>query len=172
VIVQLTPSEMVIAATVGSQRRISAILNGRRPNYGSPTANNWGIDIEAAGAELAVAKVFGLWWNALVKNPVLKYPDVGNLQVRHTLRTEGRLIVHATEPDDDVFVLVRGCMPRYLVVGWIKGSDAKHADFWFEGDGRAAFFVWDSRLGSLTTAPFKALTALDDYQKIQQSAGQ
>lgn len=139
--VVLNRFEQMQAAHVGTMRRLLAIRRQRRDHYGRPAFDLWGMDIEAAGAELAVAKLTGCFWNALADDPASLPGDVGRFQVRYTHRPAGCLIVHRADPDLAPFVLVTGRLPSYTVRGQILGREAKQQRFWREGDGRPAYFV-------------------------------
>jgi len=146
--VRLTWSEQLTAAHVGAMRRIGAMASGRPEPYGTP-ADLWAVDIEAAAAELAVAKAVGLFWPMATRPDRNLAGDVGPFQVRHTTRENGRLILHDRDSDDAAFVLVRGSIPSFDVVGWIWGADGKDQRFRFKGDGRPAFFVPETDLVSI-----------------------
>lgn len=139
--ITLSKSEMFHAAQAGMMRRLSAINAGRDDRYGRPAHDLWGMDVEAAGAELAFAKSAGLYWQPVASNPAELPGDVGRYQVRHTHRPNGRLIVHPADPNEAVFVLVIGRLPEYRVVGGLTGRQCKREEWWVRGDGRPAFFV-------------------------------
>ena len=146
--VSLTWPEQIFAAQAGAMRRISA-MSGERPEpHGTPRCDLWGNDIESCGAEMAVAKVLGLYWQSVVRNTEDVNGDVSGVEVRSTTHPQGRLILHDADKDDAPYVLVRGQFPSYELIGWIKGRDGKREEYWFNGDGRAAYFVPDSELRS------------------------
>jgi len=141
-IVTLTWTEQFYAAQAGVMRRLSAANRKRSQPLGKPKSmGDWDKDIESCGAEAAVAKALGLYWQAVDANPHQLNGDVSGIEVRSTKRKDGRLILHTKDPDDRPFVLVRGEMPTYDVVGWIMGRDGKKMDYTSFGDGRPAFFV-------------------------------
>ncbi len=87
-------------------------------------------DIQAAGAEIAVAKALNQYWCGGVN--AFRQPDVGlNIEVRRTKYPKGKLAVRPRDHDDRPFVLVRGAIPEFEVVGWIYGFEAKQ-DRWKE----------------------------------------
>jgi hypothetical protein len=82
------------------------------------------IDIQAAAAELAVAKALNRYWVAGVNTYTM--PDVGrNIEVRCTKYPNGKLAIRDRDQDDRPFVLVRGIIPTFEIVGWIYARDAK-----------------------------------------------
>jgi hypothetical protein len=149
--VKLTGYEMLIAAQAGVMRQVEAIRRERADNHGF-AGDGWGVHIEGAGAELAVAKATGLFWEAVVKNPDALPGDVGEVQVRSTTRPDGRLIVHREDPDDTLFIFVTGKLPEYTIRGAIPSTAAKDEKFWADpAKGRPAFFVPHGALSDLST---------------------
>lgn len=166
VTVTLTWPEQLQAVIIGGMRRIGSKARCRTAPYGDPQANLWDIDIEAAGAELAVAKAMGVYWTGICGYPE-PAGDVGGLEVRSTKRMDGRLILHDRDKDDAPYILVRGAMPIYQIVGWIYGRDGKQERYLFHGDGRSAhrraYFV-----------PVEALRGMDElivHRGVQASTG-
>ena len=140
--IRLSWFEAYQAAQVGAMRRIEALKRSRPEPHGAPTSDLWGIDVESAAAELAVAKALNTFWHSLASRPEVLPGDVGSLQVRSTPLPNGCLIVHHKDESDAPFVLVTGRVPLFDVVGWILGDDAKIDRFWKDpGTGRPAFFV-------------------------------
>lgn len=145
--ITLTEYELRLAAMVGVEWNIDSIAKRRQQRYGCTIENNnWQHDIEAACSEAAVAKWRGLWWSGNVG--MLAVKDVGNVQVRHTTRPNGRLILHSRDLDDDVFVAVTGWAPVYAIHGWLRGHEGKQQQYWDDptGTGRPAYFVPQDRL--------------------------
>lgn len=124
--VTLTEAEQLFAAQSGAMRRLNAIKRRRNDRYGSPKPEMlWGIDIEAAAAELAVAKYVGMYWQSVVDDPKILPGDVGKLQVRHTTYQDGRLMIYASDKDEAPFILVRGQVPTFELAGWLYARDGK-----------------------------------------------
>lgn len=149
-VVTLSWPEVAQAATVGVWRRIHAYRRARSQPYGNPTHDLWGLDIESACAELAVAKALGRYWaGSFVGDPSSLNGDVGDeLQVRSTWRTNGCLLVHPADRDSDIFVLVVGTAPTYRLAGWTLGETAKKPQFWRDAE-RPCFFVPQSSLAPI-----------------------
>lgn len=138
--VKLTWAEAQYATFVGVQRRLRALANGRQHRYGYDGADNWTRHIEAAGSELALAKLLDRYWAD--SSAPDHAGDVGREQVRHTSRKDGRLIIHLEDANGSRFWLAIGELPTYRFVGWIVAADAKRAEWWTDpGTGRPAFFV-------------------------------
>lgn len=120
--VTLTWYEQQIAGLCGLMRAVDSLRRGRRRALfsGADLDEN---DIQAAGAEMAVAKLFNRYWRAGVDTPAL--PDVGmKFEVRRTA-SHRALLVRDSDHDDRRYVMVRGSLPSFEVVGWMLGSDAK-----------------------------------------------
>lgn len=79
---------------------------------------------------MAVAKFLCRYWLAGINT--FKDPDVApNIEVRRNTYPEGRslLKVKPTDPDARRYVLVRGQMPTFEIVGWIWGHEAKRPEW-------------------------------------------
>lgn len=149
VIVELTKIEMFSAAQAGCLRRINALCKDLPEPYGTPETGLFDNDVESCGAEMAVAKAFGMYWNTYPGEFRELPGDVANLEVRSTKHVNGCLIVHNRDKDDRPFVLVRGTMPRYEVAGWIMGVQAKKSKWIRKIRKRSAYFVPADELHSL-----------------------
>lgn len=143
--ITLSWGEIWTAAIVGCMRQISNLKDRLHHKYGANNALSWQMHIEGAMGEAAVAKLLDRWWSGALGDRTAA--DVGELQVRTTSRRTGRLIVHPGERDLDIFILVICDPPRFMVPGWIYGSDAKSELFWTDPQGgRPAYFVPQNRL--------------------------
>lgn len=137
-----TDAEVMEAAFGGAFRRVTAIKLGRvhRHAYdGEDAGGTWTMDIEAFGAEKLVARHMSRYhgWQEETDED----GDVGVIQVRHTLRRDGCLIVHPDDSDAAPFVLVVGSMPFQRIVGGIFGQRAKDPRFWRDDVRHPAFFI-------------------------------
>jgi hypothetical protein len=140
-VIQLTPPEQLLAATVGSRRRVHSIQRGHSHRHGADPKLQWDININGALGELAAAKALNVYWPASVNAPKNE-PDLPPYwQVRTAERPGSRLIVREDDADDQRFVLVVGVCPDYTVVGWILGGDAKR-DEWIEDLGGRGHPCW------------------------------
>lgn len=128
ILVTLSEEECMQAAVLGAARRIKSKTAGLRDNHGLTGGKGWDLDIEGAMAEMAMAKAMGVYFDPTVGT--FKAPDVvsrsgAGVQVRSTTRKDGRLIVRDPDPDDELYVLVISALPRFRIVGWMRGGDAK-----------------------------------------------
>jgi hypothetical protein len=144
--VKLEPYEFEMAARVGFVRRIRLTIKGFDSSYFNPNQSEaWGTDIEAACAELAVAKSLNVFWDGSVGT--FKKPDVGPYQVRHTVRHDRSLIVRPKDADDEIYIFVTGSAPQFKLRGWLRGNEAKRDQFQRNPNSQApAWFVPSSRL--------------------------
>lgn len=134
--VRLNPIEYQLAIIVGGTRRTEAMRNQRLQSYGFVARNQVSFEAEGAGAELAVAKLLGRYWNALMMHFSREDPDVEpDIQVRLRFNASRGLLVHETDPDHQRYVLVTGENASYHVVGWIEGHEAKRPE-WQGRDNR------------------------------------
>ena len=145
--IQLTHQDLLMAAQAGIYRRISALKRQRQELYGTPTGDLWGVDIEACIAEMLVSLTLDKSWRPFAQSTKDIQADVGlNIQVRHTCRKDGCLILHKYDKDDQIYVLVTGVALDQQIKGWISGADAKHEKFWNTKVPRPAYFVSQSVL--------------------------
>jgi hypothetical protein len=148
-------NEVAVAAIVGLRRHLEAVRAARADAFGRTDDDGWSDHIEGACGEIAVAKAFGVYWAPSV-NTFRCGGDVGRWQVRTRSRADYELLVRASDPDEAAFVLVRGRAPRFEIIGWILGRDAKRQEWVKTYGGRPpAFFVPDEKLQpmELATAP-------------------
>lgn len=139
--VRLTWSEVRLAAEVGISRQIRRLYNGSAQTFGAKPDEAWERHITGALGELATAKYLGRYWGGVTDQT--GPGDLGDgLEVRHTRRNDGRLIVHDTDPDTAAIYLATGCEPVFNIRGWILAGDAKRPHYWTDpGTGRPAYFV-------------------------------
>ena len=84
---------------------------------------------ESLGAEMVVARYFGLDYDVNVSNGK-RNADVGKgLEVKWTSYTNGSLIIYPNDRAEDVAVLVVGRSPEYFVVGWLPVQMAMQKHF-------------------------------------------
>lgn len=105
--------------------------------------NDFTSDLWGSIGELVIAKATGTYWHGDQGIPDRGAPDVGPWHVRTTWRTNGRLILHPEDRDDEPYVLVAPRnLPTLTIPGWCYGHEGKHPDHWTDpGTGRPAYFV-------------------------------
>ena len=75
--------------------------------------------IDAVGAESALAAFMGLDDFTPLNGTFKDVADVGhNLEIKHTHRDNGNLIISSIDRDNDIAVLVTGSMPTFSIIGW------------------------------------------------------
>jgi hypothetical protein len=144
--VTLTPSEMQQAALIGAARQIESLRAGLKDAHGFK-GTGWSEHIEGACGELAYAKVANRYWPGGVNT--FKDADLlDHVQIR--TRSGGvcvDLIVRNGDADNDIYVLVVGKAPDYIVEGWTIGSIAKQRKYLQSYGGRPpAYFMPDADL--------------------------
>lgn len=138
------------AAQVGVMRNVSAIRAGKTNQHGFDE-DGWNIHIEGACGELAAAKALNIYWDGSV-NTFKKGADVGPYQIRTRSKHSYDLLVRNDDRDEDIFILVTGRAPEFVVHGWLSGRDAKQDRFLKDhGNRHPAFFVPKSELRPLST---------------------
>ncbi len=138
--------EVSVAAKIGAARQIQSLHQGKPDAHGRGKDNGWTDHIAGVAGEIACAKALDLYWRPSV-NTFKVGGDVGKIQVRTRSRSNYQLIVRDNDDDDAKFVLVRGAIPHFDVVGWILGKDAKKDEYSQTHGGRpAAYFVPDEAL--------------------------
>lgn len=139
--ITLTWHEVFLAGTGGLMRQTAA-LKRQLPDRHGYDGDGWSVHIEGRAGEMAVAKHLGVYDLATV-NTFRNGADVGRtIQVRTRSRPEYELIVRDNDRDDDLFVLVTGRCPEFVIVGYICGADAKREEWKKPHGGReAAYFV-------------------------------
>jgi len=126
----------------GVARRLRALRNGLRHRWGWTGVGTWGEDIEAAGAEKALAVALDEPWTAR-DNPDA-VADVGTMnQVRWTDKTAGHLLLHPEDSDLQRHWLVTGLLPHFTIHGYVLGWEGKRREYWADrvGNGRPAFWI-------------------------------
>ena len=149
-IVELEWFELRLAVECAMARTIGAWEKERRNVAGYVPKDFFDTDVKAAGAEMAVAKALGMYWDGSVGR-FKKEADIGkDIEVRMTSMRIPRLIVRPNDSKnpDRKFVLVHdrcsvGRKFCYDIMGWIHCKDAMNDNFLTDnGNGRPpAWFV-------------------------------
>lgn len=137
--VQLSWTEVAVAARIGETRYMRALAAGRVPAHGIPRAEAWGAHIEGACAELAAAKGLGVYW------PMTIEPDHGGdlglgIHVRSSPRADACLILHDTDADG-LYYLVVGETARWRVAGSARVPEARDRGYWRFDVRSPAYFI-------------------------------
>lgn len=150
--IALTAEEMVRYGSAGVARCANALEKGRVGAHGFDRDNErWQIDVEGVLAEAAAAKALGRVYEPVVGELDTQLGDIGpGLQVRSTRYPTGNLLIHKSDKDTDIFILVTGKYGIYDVRGWIYASEGKLDELWKVHGKRGAFWVPQSRLNPLS----------------------
>lgn len=140
VVVELSRDEMMWAAQGGCLRYIDAQLKRRQENFSH--WDPWGRDILGCLAECAVAKYKNAYWTPCHDRPH-GVADLGtDKQVRSSPNPRSPLTIYKTDKSDHSFLLVITQPPKFTLVGWMHGKDAKQPQYWKDTNVNApAFFV-------------------------------
>jgi hypothetical protein len=147
----MLPQHLVrYAALVGVERMLAGMTKPGR--YGAIQEDGWRLNIIGACGEAAVAKYLGVYWDGAIGDFSAK--DVGAIQTRANGRENGDLILHHSDNNEDVFILIIAArLPTVNLAGWILGGEGKRLRFWREASpsrpGRPAFFVPQAALNPM-----------------------
>ena len=139
--IELTNSQIMMAATAGVIRRVQFIDRDGKPTHGlKDEYNNWNLKIEGALSEYALAQYLNIHW---VGAGVVGGNDVGEEEVRVTELHNGRLIIREGDKDHKRYWLLTGKDGSYHVRGYMYAKDAKQDKYFTDaGNGREkAWFV-------------------------------
>ena len=122
--------QVMILARLTRDEEFEAASTAFRRNFDSPGKVDRSVqkvnlhesiarDAEAIGAEMVVAKYFGIVDFEPTVNGFKIHADLGaNVEVKWTKWKDGNLILTQRDRDSDVAVLVTGQSPEYYICGW------------------------------------------------------
>lgn len=148
--ITLTASEMMLAAQAGVMRTVQNLVQGATGAHGS-AADDWSMSIEGALAEWAASKALGVHWPGKGQ---MRGDDIGGMQIRSTRNPAGSLILHKTDRDGDIFVLMVGQASEWRPAGWIRAASGKQDRFWRTDIRSPAYLVPQSELGDMVELVF------------------
>jgi hypothetical protein len=136
--IRLTSDDIRWATSVGHVRWQRAQKRRSKARFaGAKEADH----IDGAGAELAFCRALKLVWPATIDS-YHSHPDVWpNWEVRGLRRMRGVKVV----PEDDdnrLVVWVRGQMPFFEIMGYIRAGGAKRRDDWKRDPGNRSRMIW------------------------------
>ncbi len=155
--INLTTTQMYLAAQIATIRRIRAICGKRKAAHDLPDGKEdeflaakaqWQNDIEGAMGECAAAIYFNKFWDGGGFWP--ESGDIGRIEIRTTSLPSNRLILYPNDTDYGRFVSVVGMNGRYTLRGWIFGHEGKIDKFWEAPRGRFAWWVDNNILRSMS----------------------
>jgi hypothetical protein len=144
--ITLEQRHIEVADKAALARRNAAREHNRKPVNGAPIEHNAGLKIDILGCRCeAAAKLWAnpVEWHAFAER-VTDLPDLHDfIDVKGIDHGWHSLIVQKGSPKDWAYLLVNGEEhPRYCIMGWVWGHEAKQEQFW--GDpkgGRPAYFI-------------------------------
>jgi len=145
-IIKLNINEMLVAMYIGSRRQAESIYRDRKPRFPESVPGElWGFHIEAAHAELAVAKYFGIYWGFHVNT--FHTPDIINtiLEVRWSMKP----FVKVRPDDTGIVISVTGSCPNYEIKGWITAEEAKQEIYLYNKEP-ICYFVPHTKLHDIS----------------------
>ena len=146
--VTLSRYELQMAAFVGTQRQLAAIVANRPDRHGISQGDGWRAHIEGACGEVAVAKFLGYYWDGSV-DTFRSIPDLAGAEVRTRSSHEYDLLIRKDDDPEKVYILVTGRAPTFWVHGWLRGKDAQREQWWKNhGNREWAWFVPSSALNT------------------------
>lgn len=90
---------------------------------------------EAVGSEMAVAKFLGESDFEPTINTFKAKADVGaKIEVKWTKWQEGHMVIHQSDRNTDIAILVVGKSPEYHLVGWLPIAQAKVSQHWVSSE--------------------------------------
>lgn len=153
--VSLKYTQVMTGAMVGLMREVKSRQAGLKHIGGSigDLSKGWGINIEGALGEMAVAQALGLYWSGSV-DTFTSEPDVGIYEVRTRSKHEYELLIRPKDKDDTIYIHVTGLAPDFWIRGWMYAREAKR-DEWKQtyGDRHPAWFVPNEMLHPMSELP-------------------
>ena len=153
VTVNLTPSEILIAASWGCFRNVQSWKQAE-DRYGAETERDgWQINIMGCIAEMAMAKHTDKYYNAAIGD--YNAADVGTIyQIRSSsiaFKHNACLRLHEHDNPDHPYILALVGMSQVLFVGWLWGHQGQKEQYWCDKwkCNRPAFFVEQKDLNSM-----------------------
>jgi hypothetical protein len=144
-VINLSASEMMLAAQAGVMRTVENLVRGAQGAHGS-AVDDWSMSIEGALAEWAASKALGIHWPGKGK---MRGSDAGSLQIRSTKNPNGCLALHESDKDGDTFVLMVGSGMEWQPKGWIPAHRGKQQQFWRTDIRSPCFMVPQSELNDM-----------------------
>lgn len=126
--IKLTEVEQFEAGTLGLRRSIKSRGQGLNKDKHGAIEHQIERDVYGAMAERALAKVLGIYCDPSINT--FHAPDVGNLQVRSTTYSDGKLIIRPGDPPGQ-YVLVVCQPPEFNIVGVYQFSGQGDPADWY-----------------------------------------
>jgi hypothetical protein len=127
--VRLTAYEAMMAGEVGFRRQVKAMMRNSAPRFPEQYAGQlWYNHIAGACAELAVAKVLGLFWGGGVDTFDREDIEDTGYEVRFSPVGKPKVMPR----DSRIVIGVIGNAPsiiEFTIIGWLQAEDAKREEW-------------------------------------------
>lgn len=141
--IELTMTEMQVAALVAGARQASAVAKGfTGTKHGIPKESAFALHFNGVCAEIATARAMGVYWPPSV-DTFRGQPDIPAVrgkpavEVRWISQENYDLKLRKDDSPDSCYVLVSGTAPTMHIRGWIYGKHGMVPEFWTDlGNGR------------------------------------
>lgn len=122
--IELTPTEVALAAQIGSRRYIESTFSKRQQKIGA--SDGWNNNIEGCLAEVALAKHLNAWFDP----HLMKFgeADVLDWHVRSTHHSNGHLYI-ADYEETGKYILMIGKFNEWRIAGWCHAEDVRKPEF-------------------------------------------
>ena len=120
--IELTHQELFQSGVIGVARHLSARNSNHthKLNLTERDLNSWSVDIDGVGAEMAVSKYFGIYYQP----PAWKEDDLPNgYEVRASTYNTGHLIIRPRDREA-IYIFVVAKHPFFSIRGWFNSKDA------------------------------------------------
>ena len=122
----IPPSKVKESIRLGTlQEELSAEQNLNDNCFQNTAAQKLECAIQSKGAEFAVQEWAGGIARVTLPNDFHRYPDVGQVNVRHVNDSEDGMMIMKRDQVELPMVLVTGKMPHYFLMGWFMTGHAK-----------------------------------------------
>jgi len=142
----------------GVQRRINALRQNFKNRGGDADHRTgreaWGLDVEGAAAEMAVAKGLNRFMPFIINTSTAKDDDLNGIHVRSTPYAQGHLLIYKDDFDEKPYVLAVGAIPRFNLKGFCLGKDGKQQKYFRQTLDGNAFWVPQDQLKSIERLMF------------------
>ena len=128
--ITLNEEQWNLAAGVGVERQINAVLNDRksRQPHWRTMLEGWHWNINGACGELCVAIWLDEHWDGAFMD--FSAADVESLQVRTSNGHDYPMRLHPEDNDDAIYILVTGVGPTWRIQGFLLAKLGKR-DEWY-----------------------------------------
>jgi len=122
--IELTPSEVALAAQIGSRRFIESKFSDRKEKIGA--SDGWNNNIEGCLAEVALAKHLNAWFDP----NLMKFgeADVLDWHVRSTHHENGHLYMAEYEKTGK-YILMIGKFNKWRIAGWCNAEEVRKPEY-------------------------------------------